>query len=305
MTKSINDIPVLNKIWSFISPLREQILLGFDSLYYAKKEFKHVFGREMNLKHPSNLIEKFYWIENHCDLSLMTLCSDKYLVRDFIKEKGVSELLTRLYAKWDSPDDISFVGLPNEFILKINNGSGDVVIIRDAKQANLGEIRKHFKPMMKETYGSYNGQKHYAGIRPCIIAEELLPLNGVDFSTSVVDYKFYCFDGKPESIFVCYNRTKEKVDFSLYDLNWNVLINAINPNNQHYIFRPEVTIPKPKGLQKMIEYASLLSEGFPEVRVDFYDIDGKVYFGELTFTSGYGFFTPEYYEYLGSKVILS
>lgn len=275
----------------------------FDKFYYAKKQFKAIFGRKMNLENPSNLIEKFYWLEKNEDLSLMTKCADKYEVRKFVEERGCGEILNELYVKWDTPDDIDFSVLPDSFILKINNGSGDVTIVRDKNKEDRQAIVDHFKTLYKEKYGRYNAQFHYLGIKPCIIAEKLLPIEDIPYSCSIIDYKVWCFDGTPECIWVAYDRSKKHVYMDLFDTEWNSIPQNLK-SIPHYQYHPENVIPKPVSLDEMLRYASVLSKGFPEVRVDFYEIGGKVIFGEMTFTSGYGYFTPEYYEYLGSKVNL-
>ena len=281
-----------------------EVILFLDNFHSAKREFKSVFGRKIDLKNPKNLIEKFYWLEKNTDLSLMTKCADKYACREFVEERGCGEILNELYAKWDMPEEIDFDILPDSFILKINNGSGDVTIVEDKTKVDKQSIIEHFKELYKVPYGRYNAQFHYWGIKPCIIAEKLLPIENIPYSCSIIDYKIWCFDGKPECIWVAYNRSKEHVYMDLFDTEWNSM-----PHNMksipHYQYHPENVIPKPVSLDEMLRYASVLSKGFPEVRVDFYEIGGKVVFGEMTFTSGYGYFTPEYYEYLGDKTDLS
>ncbi|WP_221658063.1 ATP-grasp fold amidoligase family protein [Bacteroides salyersiae] len=297
------SIPGVQWLWNAINIIVGEIMLPFDKLYFAKKEFKKAFGRPMNVITPKNLVEKFYWLELNTDLSMLTRCADKYAVRDYVKERGCGEILNELYAKWDNPEDIVFDELPDSFILKTNNGSGDVTIISDKKKASLEDIKIHFKRLFKERYGEKNAQYHYIGIRPCIIAEKLLPLENISFSCSIIDYKIWCFNGIPECIWVAYNRKKDHVYMDLFDTDWNAIPQKMK-SNTHYQYHPEIIIPKPDSLGEMLKYASILSEGFPEVRVDFYEIGGKVIFGEMTFTSGYGYFTDDFYDYLGSKTIL-
>mgnify|MGYP004651579891 CR=1 FL=1 len=275
-----------------------------DPLFFAKREFQAVFGREMDLDNPTNLIEKFYWLELNADLSQMSRCADKFAVRGFVEEKGCSEILNTLYKKWDTPEEIDFSVLPQSFILKINNGSGDVTIVTDKSQANRDEIVEHFRKLFKTKYGVYNAQFHYQDIKPCIIAEKLLPVENIPYSCSIIDYKIWCFNGVPECIWVAYDRKGEHVYMDLFDTGWNSMPQHMN-SIPHYQYHPENVIPRPVSLDDMLKYAAILSQGFPEVRVDFYEIGGKVVFGEMTFTSGYGFYTKEYYEYLGSKTDLS
>ena len=299
-------MPFMKLFWRKGLYWSSRLILLFDPFFYAKREFRRHFGRDMDLQNPTNLVEKFYWIEKNEDLSLMTICADKYCVREYVSNKGCSSTLVKLYKKWDSPDEISFDDLPNSFILKINNGSGDVTIVRDKSKANIDEIKKHFQELFDSPYGLYgekNAQFHYTKIKPCIVAEELLSNNAV-FSSSLVDYKIWCFNGKPESIFVAYNRTTDSICMDLFDAQWNNIPEHLNPSH-HYQYHPENIIPKPKSLDDMLKFASLLSKGIPEVRVDLYDVNGKVYFGEMTFTSGYGYFKNAYYDHLGELTDLS
>ena len=142
---------------------------------------------------------------------------------------------------------------------------------------------------------------HYVSIKPCIIAEEML-IPGDEEKTlsphSLIDYKFWCFAGHVESVWVAYDRTHENgVNMKLYDLEWNELQDVLI-SSDYYTYQ-ETKIPEPKCFKEMIEMASKLSQPFPEVRVDLYVINDKPYFGELTFSSGLGFFTQDYYNHLG------
>lgn len=156
---------------------------------------------------------------------------------------------------------------------------------------------------MNTVYGSVDGQLHYTKIKPCIIAEKLF-VNSEDVSHALVDYKIYCFHGVPECKIVVTNREKKKdYNLSLFDLEWNnISMKSFDRNSKHF---KEVNVERPQSLDTMIEAAKKLSEGFPQVRVDFYDIEGKAVFGELTFTTGYPPFSEEYFNYLGNKIDLN
>lgn len=263
-------------------------------------------GKRPNLEDPKDLIEKICWMELHCDTSLWTKCTDKYSVRDYIKSKGLDSFLPELLGKWDNAKDIDLTKLPNEFVLKTNNGCETVYVVKDKRKEDWKAVRKKFNQWLKLPFGYHNAELHYSRIKPCIIAEELLHQSEEDqnFSpNSLIDYKIYSFRGKPECIWVAYDRTHEGVKMMLVDKDWNVLEDKMKLNN-HYHYHSENKIPKPKCLEKMLEIASVLSEDFPEVRVDLYVIGGRPYIGELTFSSGFGFFTNEYYRFLGDQVVL-
>ena len=270
--------------------------------------YKLAFNELPDLKNPKNLIEKIYWMEWNTDTSLWTKCTDKYLMREYVKECGYENYLPKLFAKWDTSNEIDFTNLPKSFIMKTNNGCGTCYVVKNKAEEDVNKVKKIFKRWLKTNRQGYsNAQFHYLGIEPCIIAEELLPNTGVQKEispNSLIDYKIWCFKGNIESIFVVYDRTNIPHGFDLYDTAWNRLEKYVNPTRQ-FEFRRDVNIPKPKCLDEMLKIASKLSEPFPEVRVDFYIVNDKPVIGELTFSTGYGFFTKEYYSYLGDKCDIS
>lgn len=271
--------------------------------------YKKIYGKNasLNIDQPENLIEKITWLELNTDTSLWTLCADKYRMREYVEQCQLSDYLPKNYGSWENPDDIDFDKLPNGFVLKANNSCGTVKIVRDKKTIDEKKIKKELKRWLKKSFGYMGAQKHYLSIKPCIIAEELLPNSDTQskFSpNSLVDYKVWCFKGKPESILVVYDRTSRQYCLDLYDTNWERIPEKLNMNG-HFEFRKDVIIPKPECLDEMLEIASKLSEPFPEVRVDFYIVDNKPIIGELTFSTGYGYFTDEYYNYLGDKCDIS
>ena len=276
-----------------------------------KREMNRVysatFHRNIDFQNPKNLIEKIYWLQLYSDTSLWTKCADKYLMREYVKSKGCEEYLPKLYSKWDFAKDIDITELPSKFILKTNNGCAQCYIVKDKEKVNVSLIRKTFKKWMSIPYGFSGAQLHYTRIKPCIIAEELLE-QGEELDSlsplSLVDFKVWCFNGKPESIWVAYNRKPGNVSMSLYDINWNPLPDKLVSTNSD-TYHPEVHIPKPKCLEKMIDIAKTLSADFLEVRIDFYVIRNKPIVGEMTFSSGFGYFTEEYYNYLGGLIDLS
>lgn len=266
----------------------------------ANLMYRRAFHKNINWDNPKNLIEKYYWLLFNTDISLWTKCADKYRVREYIAKLGCEKILVKLYGVWKNADDINFDNLPNKFVLKSNNGCGTVLIVKDKSTLDVYKTRRVLKKWLRYPYGYNGAQKHYFNIPPCIIAEELLEENLINIkSNSLIDYKIWCFNGRPECVLVAYNRKGMNAAKALYDLNWNnISSKAFNKTSA------KQDVPKPQNFDKMIEYAILLSAGFPEVRVDFYNLNGKIYFGEMTFTSGYGTFTEEYYNYLGSHIDL-
>ena len=222
----------------FVAKTLKHIVICFDKYYYAKKEFKDFFGRELSFDHPHNLVEKYYWLERYSDISLISKCTDKYAVRDFVKERGCEEILNELYCVWSSPKEIDLNAIPsNSFIMKMNNGSGDVVIAKDKSKVSEKDIKKHFRKLFREKYGEDNAQNHYNGIKPCIVVEKLLSSSITPWSSSLVDYKVWCFDGEPYCIWVAYNRTNHSLCMDMFDTHWNSMSHYLNPDI-HYQYHP-------------------------------------------------------------------
>ena len=234
--------------------------------------YRQSFHHEPNLKEPRDFVEKVGWMELHTDTSLWSLCTDKYRVREYINKKGFGEYLPKLLGHWSNANDIDFDTLPNKFVLKTNNGCATVYVVKNKSEENLKKLRKLLNRWLKLPFGYYNAELHYTKIEPCIIAEEFLLQDEYEQKispNSLIDYKMYCFAGKPECTWIAYDRTHAAVKMALMDMQWNVMEKEMKLNS-HYHYLPEIKIPKPKCFDKMLEIASKLSSEFPEVRVDFY-----------------------------------
>lgn len=267
--------------------------------------WKKNYGRKMNWKNPVDINEKIQWLICYGDTSLWPTLADKYKVREYVTNLGYGHILPKLYGHWEDANDIDFDALPEKFVIKCNHDSGSWHIIDKKKGFDKKAIVCKLNASLRSKFGYRHCEPHYNKIHPLIIAEQFLESKQDSFSSSLIDYKVWCFDGKPHSIFVCYNRDHSAKDVNVYDTMWNV--------------RPDYSIftstcrdgkgrcPKPIALEEMLEAASILSKGQPEVRVDFYIVDGKLYFGELTLTSSRGrmnYFTKEYLIELGNQVKL-
>lgn len=262
--------------------------------------------RQIDWDNPKDLNEKINWLKFNSDTSLWSELSDKYAVRQYIEKVGLGDMLVKLYGVWDTVKDIDFEELPQSFVLKSTNGSGTVLVVQDKNELNLIEVREMLNKWLTESFGILTAEPHYFPIKPRIIAEELLINDKRDVSSSLIDYKFWCFHGEPYSVWSCSNR---KIGAETYvashDLNWNIY-------PEHSVFvdhyrKCENNIPKPKSLDKMIEACKLITNNLPQVRLDFYEVNDIPYFGEMTFTSSGGymdFYTHEYLLELGSKINL-
>lgn len=271
-----------------------------DRCYFSK------FKKHWNPNNPQDLIEKIFWMELYSDTSVWSLCADKYRMREYIENLGLGQYLPKNYGHWEKVNDIDFNALPDEFVLKTNNGCGTVMVVKEKKDLDIRKTKKALKQWLRMPYGSQNAQLHYMAIKPCVIAEELLCqdeyLNSIS-PNSMVDFKVWCLNGEPENILLVYDRNKDGYCLDLYDTKWNRIDENFN-KTWHSEFREE-SVKQPECLMEMLSIAKKIAETFPEVRVDFYIVNGKPVIGELTFSTGYGYFTYDYYKYMGGKVDLS
>lgn len=265
------------------------------------------FHKPLRLRHPRNLNEKILHLSLMTDTMRWTELADKYRVRKYIEDCGYKDSLPELYGVWNDACDIDFDALPESFVMKTNHGCGDVRIVHDKALINKMELTEYFNRQLKTPYGEREAGLHYMRIRPCIIAEQLLvtPTSLQKYSKSMIDYKMWCFNGRCQYILVICNRDKHGAELLLYDKEW-VCHPEYSVFTGHY--RKGYKIPKPLNLNQMIAMAETLSKPFPCVRVDLYNIDGKIYFGEMTFTSLGGmmnYFTDEFLDKAGDMVDLN
>lgn len=242
------------------------------------------FHKRIDLDNPKTLNEKIQYLSLRTDTTEWSRLADKYAVREYVEECGLGDTLNTLYAVWDNAADIDFDSLPDSFILKTTCGSGNCVIVTDKSQIDSAAVRKYMNKMLRTVYGLSEGNPHYSRIKPRVIAERLL-LNDSEsakYSTSLIDYKIWCFNGKAYYIWVCTNRTHSGTNVLTYDTDWNA--HPEYSNFTKYYSRGSV-VPKPKNLESMLSMAEKLAAPFPVVRVDLYNIAGQIYFGEMTFTA--------------------
>lgn len=295
---------------TFIYKFLKEHFLRLVVLYNPIKEIDRcyfkTFHRHCNLDNPQDLIEKIFWMELHADTSMWTLCADKYRVREYVDKCGLLKYMPQLYGHWDNAKEIDLTGLPNDFVVKSNNGCGTVSIVKDKSKLNLKRFRREMRQWLITPYGYTNASLHYTKIAPCIIAEALLSNDYPQLSPiSLVDFKVWCFNGQPEWIWVAYNRKWGSLNMKLYDCDWIEHQEYLDLNQSHYLYNANDSIEKPACLEEMLDIAKRLSNPFPEVRVDFYIVNSKPVIGELTFSTGYGYFKESFYRTLGEKVDLS
>lgn len=270
-------------IWNFMHNKKR---VRFFSLMFPKLYISYFYrnwiGLFPNFSNPRNINE--YLIANSLkikDNQLVADCADKVKVREIIKEYGYDDILNNIIGIYESFEEIDFNALPEKFVLKINNASGRNYICKDKNKINIEALREEVSKWIIDTnFGIESCEWHYRLIKPLILIENYL--DSID-SISVIDYKFNCSRGKVFSCFVGYDRdpldTHGKVQFDDYDNDWN------RTNRIKIEYHPNQRfIRKPVNHKRMLEIAAKLSEQFDFVRVDFYEVDNKIIFGEMTFT---------------------
>lgn len=276
MTQKI--LKALNILLYNISPkllLRFRFLLHFN--YYKKF---------LSFKNPVTLDEKIQWMKLYYykDNPLITQCADKYAVREYVKKMGCEETLIELYGAYDNAEEIPWEQLPQKFVIKWNFGCGQNFICKNKDDYNFEEVKQLLNKWKKDsqTFYKYGAEMQYKPIVPKIIIERLIePEDG----GAPVDYKLYCFHGEAYCLLTCTGRDEGKPKFYFVDKDWNLL--RLNKAGKE---APEGFVPKkPQGYEQLFNYANKLSKPFPFVRADFYLDNGKVIFGELTFTPCNGF----------------
>ena len=237
-------------------------------------------GEPLNLDNPRTYNEKIQWLKLHDSTPVKTRLADKYMVRDWIKGKIGDEYLIPLLGVWDSFDEIDFDKLPDRFVLKCNHGSGYNIIVKDKTKLDKSAVRKKISSWMNEDFAFRNGfELHYSAIPRKIIAEKYIECNGKD----IHDYKLWCFGGKVEYIeFLPDGYIGGKSKDAFYSRDWQ----KQNFVNSHVA--DDAVLKKPDNLDLLIRLAEKLAFGFSHVRVDFYDVNNRIYFAEMTFTSSSG-----------------
>jgi hypothetical protein len=270
-------------LWKLLRIVPDKLMIN---LLFLKS-----YGYFPNLENPRIFDEKIQWYKLYYRDPLMTTLTDKYEVRDYVENKGFGSLLNEFYGVYESVDEIDFSGLPMSFVLKATHGSGMNLLCKDKNNLNWPECCHLMNRWLKTEYFYYGREWAYKNIKPRLICEKYLQNEESD---DLMDYKFYCYNNKPEVLFVCTGRfSPEGVRQNYYDMNWNrIYVCKGRPCS-------ELEIEKPATFDAMRSVAESLCEGFPFVRVDLYSEKDRIIFGELTFYPDNGWmpFTPDRYNY--------
>jgi len=259
---------------SYINIMRKLIMklfpkLGLQLLYL--KTYKKFY----NIKNPKTLYEKLIWLNFNSTNVARSMVADKYFVRRYLKDIHLDKYLNKLYGVYNNANEINFEKLPNQFVLKCTHGASYNIICKDKSKLDIPKTIKILNKWLKEDYSLYYAELHYRYIDRKIICEKYLGEN-------IPDYKIYCFNGEPTYVMVCQNRIKNDVEYYFYTFDWEY---------KHFLKEDlkNPHIKKPTNLKEIYDMSYKLSSEFDFVRVDIYNVDNKIIFGELTITPS-GFF---------------
>ncbi|MDR1005505.1 MAG: glycosyl transferase [Bacteroidales bacterium] len=258
--------------------------------FYLKIMYFIYFRKRLDLKNPKTFCEKLQWIKLYDRKEIYHTMVDKYEMKKFVSDRIGSEYVIPVLGVWDRFEDIDFNTLPDKFILKCTHDNGSYTICKDKKTFDTSVIPPRIARGMKKNQFKYSREWPYKGLKRRIIAEPLLKDSQSDYLT---DYKFFCFMGQPEYLWIITDRgSKEGINETCFDMQGNrapIVQKGYLPDNK--------PVDLPKNLTKMIEFARILSRDTLHLRVDFYNVAGQIYVGELTFFDGGGYYPFEPEEY--------
>ena len=250
-------------------------------VFYVKWQYKHITHHKLNLENPVRYTEKLQHLrlyEYPKNKDVIT-CASRDGAREYIKENGLEELLIPIFGIYDSFDEIDFDKLPNQFVLKCTHACGFNKIVLDKKSLDLKTCRKQFSKWLKTNYGKKTLEMHYSSIKPRIIIEQYIG----ELDSLPVEYKIHVFNGVAKSLYVVTGRGND-IRYNNYYIDWT----PFDGSQFNGWKKTDFPLKKPENWENMVEIAEILGKKFPFVRVDLYNINGKIYFSELTFTPAKG-----------------
>ncbi len=271
--------------------------------WFLRMKYYEVFGKRLNLKNPKTFNEKLQWLKLHDRNPMYTTMVDKVEAKKWVAECIGEEYIVPTLGIWNNADDIDFDKLPDQFVLKCNHNSGRLYICRDKSKLDIPNVRRNLRKWLKQDWFLHGREWPYKNVKRRILAEKMLPLDVINDDGDIADYKFMCFNGKVKYLFVVTERhSDDGLKVTIFDTKWNKM-----PFTRHCP-ASEKTLLRPKNYDKMIELAEKLASGIRFLRVDFYEVNNSIFWGELTFFPGCGFeeFVPEEWdERLGKLIVLS
>lgn len=266
----------------------KRILLGllirlnflFSDKLYLKIRYYLEMGKRLDLKNPKTMNEKLQWLKLYNRIPEYTTMVDKILVKEYVAKIIGEEYIVPLLGVWRLPEEIDFESLPNQFVLKTNHSGGNtgVIIVKDKNKIDRSAVVEKLRASLKsDIYATYR-EWPYKNVEKKVFAEAYL-------GDDLADYKFYCYNGYADAVMICVDRQIGDPKFYFFDKEWNLK----RYNKRGKEAPADFTLPKPEGIDKMFKLASVLSKDLPYARVDFYNVNGKIYFGEITFFPASGF----------------
>lgn len=253
----------------------------FFPVTYVKTQYKYITHHRCNLKNPTRYTEKLQYLRLfvYPKNDEVSKCASRDGVREYVKEMGLEDILIPTYGVFEKFDDIDFDKLPDQFVMKCTHACAFNQIVRNKKNFNKDEARKKFNKWLKTNYGNKTLEKHYSKIKPQIIIEKYIG----EIEHLPLEYKIHVFNGVAKSLYVVSGRG-EDIRYNNYYIDWT----PFDGSQFNGWKKRESGINKPENFDEMVKIAELLAKKFPFVRVDLYNINGKIYFGEMTFTPAKG-----------------
>jgi len=246
--------------------------LPIPDFFYLKIYYRIRIGKRLNLRNPVLYNEKIQWLKLYDINPDYPNLVDKYEVRKYITKNIGEEYLIPLYGVWNTFDEIPFDMLPDQFVLKCTHDCGSIIICKDKSKLDIKNVRKHFIKCLSRNYYYRTREWPYKNIKPRIIAEKFMEAESIE---TLTDYRFFCFNGKPKAIFCDSNILEKKKNIrNIYNVEWNYI-----PLSVRYPTDPNRMVKKPEKIKEMLNLIKILSKDIPHIRVDFYTINNKIYFG--------------------------
>ena len=276
--------------------LKKNLFLKKTYLFYLKKKYeiatmispklntsmryRAVFGKKLDLKNPVDFSDKILWLKlnTYYNNPLVRQCADKYKVREYVERAGCAYILNELLCVYESVEEIKWDELPDKFAIKLNVGCGYNIIVSDKQKLNIEEAERKLAKWIKEKYYLAFSEMQYKDVKPYILVEKYLE---TEIGNAIPDYKVYCFNGVPKAILVMHDRNRN-IKSEFFDSEWNAL------DNTDKYAKPDITTQRPECLEEMMTVSKKLSAPFPFVRCDFYIVENRLVFGEMTFTPAGG-----------------
>ena len=270
-----------NKFKRFIGVTTRGIIKFFSKKQYISLQYRYITHHKLNWKDPQRYTEKLQYLRYYVypKNPLVSKCAGRVGVREYLKEKGLEKYLIPIYGVFDKFDDIDFDKLPNTFVMKCSHGCAMNYICYDKSSINIKELRKTFNKWLRTNYGKKTVELHYSPIKPQIIIEELL----LEDNKLPTEYKIHVFDGVAKNLYVVTNRGID-IRYNNYYIDWT----PFDGSQFNGWKKTDYPLEKPQNFSEMVSLAEQLAKEFPFVRVDLYDINGKIYFSEMTFTPAKG-----------------